>query len=450
MKILDYLFYFMLCVVASIGLFTYNIYEDIYFNLPSFDITQKHEIYEKEQWEVQAKKLLAVDITQVDSARYLIGYLDANEQYKTSLYGLLFYPNKYSTTLQKGVWQNIATNTKVHSHETLLFDTDMLKKQTRQYTNTINTALLQRDGTHLYLFLNANLTPRSFITRNYIFNAKLADIAAYIEAHDQQTNTQQIKIIDKHEKQVAHTINTYTDSIDSLFHLYKQPVLSIFANLNAFLTYKPTIISSTHNIMQGFILPFYTHFKNNMAFFGIFDKQLQLQEIIKPHDNPLYTAPIITPLHTHYNLNNKASETTTHHCLALYYKQIIPNDNTPNLAYQLCKISNGVLQFETLQESQNLYVGNAISIATFGSYVVLIYTNRDNTTLHLAVWNGTDFTPLKELDKSLKGNIISPKIFTHGAYAYIVYAKDIQKKLNIITLNEIYIDNLIATHNNTI
>ena len=150
-------------------------------------------------------------------------------------------------------------------------------------------------------------------------------------------------------------------------------------------------------------------------------------------------------MHPIYDINNPADDSATHQCLALYSNKTI-QDESPNLAYQLCKISNGSLQFEDMQESSNLSVG-AMSAAVFGRYIVLLYTNRENTTINLAVWNGSDFITLKELDRSTKGSFINPKILTHGPYAYIAYAKDMQSKINIITLNETYINNLIASRN---
>lgn len=432
MRILDYLFYFVLCIVACIGLLTYNIHEDMYFMLPSFDIAQKHEVYEKEQWEVNATKLLSVDIERIDSARYLISYLDKKSDHSASVYGMLFYPNRYSATLQKGVWQNITTNTKVHSKETLLLNANMLKADTKQYAKNINNALLQRDDSNLYMFLNTTLTQKPLTTKNYIFKTNLKQIANYIESNDKQA------IKDNNNAE-----------IDSIFTLYSNPTLSTFTKLNAFLSNKPISFVGTQSATWGMILPFYTHLQNNMAFFGIFNKHLQLQEIVKPHNNSLYTNPLITPLHTYYDLNSKTNDNTTHSCLAIYQRQPILHNNSANLAYQLCKVSNGVLQFEELQESNNLKIGNAISIAAFGRYVILVYTNETNTSLNLAVWNGTDFTPLKELDKSTKGHIISPHILTHGAYAYIIYAKNMQNRISAITFNELYITNLIATQNAT-
>lgn len=435
MRILDYIFYAILCIVASVGLLTYNIHEDMYFMLPSFDITQKHEIYEKEQWEVNATNLLSVDIERIDSARYIISYLDRDMQHNTNLYGMLFYPNKYSITLQKGVWQNIATNTKVHSKATLLLNTGILKSKTKQYIQNINTALLQRDDSNLYMFLNATLTQKPLTARNYIFQTNLKDIASYIESNDKQPNKENIEN------------NNTNMNIDSIFTLHSNPTLSIFAKLNAFLSHKPISFISNHSATQGTILPFYTHLKENIAFFGIFNKQLKLQEILKPHNDNLYTNPLITPIHTNYDLNTKTNDTTTHSCLALYQK-LPTSDSRTNLAYQLCKVSNGTLQFEELRES-SLITGNAISVGVFGRYVIIVYTNNTNTTLNLAVWNGVDFIPLKEIDKIMKGQIISPHIITHGAYAYIIYGKNMQNRINVITLNEIYIANLIAAQNSS-
>lgn len=430
MRILDYLFYAILCIVASVGLLIYSINEDMYFSLPSFDIVQKHEVYEKEQWEIDTTKLLSLDIERIDSARYIISYLDMDKNHKTSLYGMIFYPNKYSTTLQKGVWQNIATNTKVYSKPSLILDTSTLISKTKQYTHNINTALLQRDDSNLYIFVNAALTQKPLVTRNYIFSASLNDIASYIESRDKQTDEKDSK------------------TQELLSRLYVKPTLSVFSKLNAFLSHKPISFAGTYNTTQGMILPFYTHTKENTAFFGIFNKKLQIQEIIKPHNNSLYTNPLITPLQNHYDLNTKTSDTITHSCLALYQRQPEIGRGDTNLAYQLCKVSNGTLQFEDLQESQNLVIGNAVSVATFGGYIIIVYTNNTNTSLNLAVWNGMDFTPLKELDKSMKGHIVSPHILTHGAYAYIIYAKNMQNRINIITLNELYITNLISSLNN--
>lgn len=439
MKILDYLFYIALCVAASIGLLTYSIHEDMYFALSSFDLPQKHEVYEKDQWDINATNILNVDIEKIDSSRYIISYLDKDINNNTNLYGMIFYPNKYSTMLQKGVWQNIATNTKIHSHIVPLLNVDVLKMETKQYSHNINTALFQRDDSNIYLFLNATVTKKPLTTRNYIFRTSLTNIVNYIESKDKQLETENIDLTK--EKSISFP--------NSLFTLYAHPTLSIFAKLNASLSHKPIQFVGNKGITRGMILPFYTHMQDNMPFFGIFNMQMQPQEIAKPHNNNFYNNPLITPLHTYYDLNNKTNEAATHLCLALYQnKSISSHNNISNLGYQLCKVSNGEFQFEDLQESKNIRVGDFISVAVFGRYVILVYTAEKNKSLHLAIWSGTDFIPLKELDTNTNGNIISPHILTHGSYAYVVYAKSVQNKVNVITINELYITNLLASQNN--
>lgn len=420
MKILDYLFYIALCIVASIGLFSFNHSVDMYFFLPTFEST-RYEVYEKEQWQLDSINLVSMDITQINPDKYLISYISKDKDNNTNLYGMIFYPSKYSILTQKGIWQNIATNTKTHSQEILLFDTKTLNTQTKQHIHSLHSALIQNIDSNLYLFLNATLLQKPLTTRTYIFQANLENIAKAIES------------------------NTTQENANPLFSLHENPALSLFARTNAFFSHKPSTFFGTNNTIQGIILPFFTHIEKDQAFFGIFNKELQLEEVVKPHDNILYTNPIILPLHPIYDINNPADDSATHQCLALYSNKTI-QDESPNLAYQLCKISNGSLQFEDMQESSNLSVG-AMSAAVFGRYIVLLYTNRENTTINLAVWNGSDFITLKELDRSTKGSFINPKILTHGTYAYIAYAKDMQNKINIITLNETYINNLIASRN---
>lgn len=420
MKILDYLFYIALCIVASIGLFSFNRSVDMYFFLPTFEST-RYEVYEKEQWQLDSINLVSMDITQINPDKYLISYINKDKDNNTNLYGMIFYPSKYSILTQKGIWQNIATNTKTHSQEILLFDTKTLNTQTKQHIHSLHSALIQNIDSNLYLFLNATLLQKPLTTRTYIFQANLENIAKAIES------------------------NTTQENANPLFSLHENPALSLFARTNAFFSHKPSTFFGTNNTIQGIILPFFTHIEKDQAFFGIFNKELQLEEVVKPHDNILYTNPIILPLHPIYDINNPADDSVTHQCLALYSNKTI-QDESPNLAYQLCKISNSSLQFEDMQESSNLSVG-AMSAAVFGRYIVLLYTNRENTTINLAVWNGSDFITLKELDRSTKGSFINPKILTHGPYAYIAYAKDMQSKINIITLNETYINNLIASRN---
>ena len=420
MKILDYLFYIALCIVASIGLFSFNRSVDMYFFLPTFEST-RYEVYEKEQWQLDSINLVSMDITQINPDKYLISYISKDKDNNTNLYGMIFYPSKYSILTQKEIWQNIATNTKTHSQEILLFDTKTLNAQTKQHIHSLHSALTQNIDSNLYLFLNATLLQKPLTTRTYIFQANLENIAKAIES------------------------NTTQENANPLFSLHENPALSLFARTNAFFSHKPSTFFGTNNTIQGIILPFFTHIEKDQAFFGIFNKELQLEEVVKPHDNILYTNPIILPLHPIYDINNPADDSATHQCLALYSNKTI-QDESPNLAYQLCKISNGSLQFEDMQESSNLSVG-AMSAAVFGRYIVLLYTNRENTTINLAVWNGSDFITLKELDRSTKGSFINPKILTHGTYAYIAYAKDMQSKINIITLNETYINNLIASRN---
>lgn len=465
MKILDYLFYIALCIIAGIGLLVCNINEDMYFRLPHFDGVQKHEIYEKEQWEIQANSIVALDIAQIDPSRYLISYLDSTKNGGSVLHGTLFYPNKYSVTMQKGSWQNIATNTKIHSIATPLFNSKTLAAQTGQLTATFNTALTQAQDSKLFVFVNANITRKLPLQRSYILHTSIEDIATYIEGQDtkaqnhnkdsqaQQAAKEGAELKDTAKSESTSQSQHTTDSQKPpLFQLHEQPALSIVANLNSFLSHKPTTLIDAQDEAQGSILPFQTSLKNNIAFFAIFDEKLHLQEILKPHDNPNYTNPLITPLHTNYALNTKSNDTSTHHCLAVYHAptrkthtQDSNKDSSKdsNIAYQTCKMSNGVLQFDELQES-SLQVGNALSLATFGNYVVLLYTKNKDSTLNLAVWNGADFIPLKELDRNTKGRIISPNVFIHGAYMYVVYVKESQHIMNALTLNEVFIDNLIA------
>ena len=390
----------------------------MYFFLPTFEST-RYEVYEKDQWQLDSINLVSMDITQINPDKYLISYISKDNN--TNLYGMIFYPSKYSILTQKGIWQNIATNTKTHSQEILLFDTKTLNAQTKQHIHSLHSALTQNIDSNLYLFLNATLLQKPLTTRTYIFQANLEHIAKAIES------------------------NTTQENANPLFSLHENPALSLFARTNAFFSHKPSTFFGTNNTIQGIILPFFTHIEKNQAFFGIFNKELQLEEIAKPHNNTLYSNPIITPLHPSYDINNPANDSITHQCLALYSNKSV-QENTPNLAYQFCKISNGSLQSEDIQESNNLSVG-AMSVAAFGRYIVLLYTNKENTTINLAVWNGSDFITLKELDRSTKGSFINPKILTHGPYAYIAYAKDMQSKINIITLNETYINNLIASRN---
>lgn len=422
MKILDYLFYLTLCVVASIGLMNFHFDEDIYFSLPTFESSKIYEVYEKEQWQLDSANLVAIDMTQIDPTKYLITYLSKDKGESTKLHGVLFYPSKYSTMSRKGVWQNITTNTKTHSQDIVLFNLEMLKAQTRQYAHSLHSVLAQNFHSSLYLFLNATLSQNPLITRTYIFQSSLEDIAKSIESDDIQKNT------------------------DTLFSLYKNPALSLLGRTNVFFSHKPSTFFGVDNTIQGIILPFYTHINDDMTFFGIFNKELQLEGIVKPYSDVLYTDPILIPLPSRYDINHVVNDMTTHQCLALYTNTARQSDNKPNLAYQLCKISNGVLQFEDIQESKELRVG-AMSAAVFGRYVILIYTNKENTAINLAVWNGSDFITLKELDKSIKAQFINPRILIYGTYAYIVYAKDMQDKINVITLNETYINNLITSHN---
>ncbi len=88
MKILDYLFYIALCIVASIGLFSFNRSVDMYFFLPTFEST-RYEVYEKEQWQLDSINLVSMDITQINPDKYLISYIskDKDRFYKSSLNG---------------------------------------------------------------------------------------------------------------------------------------------------------------------------------------------------------------------------------------------------------------------------------------------------------------------------------------------------------------------------
>lgn len=422
MKILDYVFYIALFIVASIGLLSFNISIDMYFSMDTFE-SSKYEVYEKEQWRLDSINPVSMDITQIKPNKYLISYINKDKNENTNLYGMIFYPSKYSIMSKKGVWQNVATNTKTHSKKIMLFDMKTLKTKTKQYAYSLHDILMQNIDSNLYLFINATLSQKPLITREYIFQANLEDVANSIESNDIKKN------------------------INSLFNLHSSPTLNILAKLNAFFPHKPSIFfGKSNNIsnMQGIILPFFTHIINEQVFFAIFNKELQLKEIVKPHDMS-YKNPIITPLHSNYNINNPANDSVTHKCLAIYNNETIQND-TPNLAYQLCKINNGILRFENMQYSKNISIG-AMSATVFGRYIVLIYTNKENTTINLAIWDGSDFITLKELDRSMEGMFIYPKILTHGTYAYIAYVKDIKQEINIITINETYINNLIVSNN---
>ncbi len=427
MKIVDLFFYFCLCIVACVLFFVFNSNKELHFSIPTFDLTQtkKHDIYEKEQLLLDDIIIKSIDIEQIDDMRYLVSYLGINNENEQKIYGFLFYPNKYST-IQNGKWQNISTNSRNKSDTHILFTKDMFKKATKQNMYLFNTPFFKRDDSTIYFFFNTKMFSKTDYSKAYIFSTSLHDIVEYLED------------IDSNKKD-----KLLNNGKSHIFKLYEKLELNTPANINAFLSYKP-IIAYTNKNDKNFILPFYIKMIDDISFFGIFDSKFKLQDTIKTNNISYISNPLITPIQEDYRLYDADNNILdSHSCIAIYNN--LQKNKESKLYYQMCRIGNGTLNLDELNISDNI-IGNNFNVTTFRSYLLLVYTDKDNVTLNLAIWNGNDFIKLKEIDRNKNGKIISPNIVSNGDYAYIAYAKETQSKINIITINETYIKNLISSN----
>ncbi len=424
MKILDLCFYFVLCVVACISFFIFNSNKELYFSIPTFNTLQPktYEIYENDKWSISNSNIKSIDIERIDDTRYLISYVGINNN-EQKLYGILFYPNKYSTLTHDGKWQNIVNNSKTKSIEHLLFAKTSFSNSTKQPIYSFNTPLFKRDDSMIYLLFNANIYSDKNYSRMYIFSVPVSDMIEYLENKE--------------------------SNYKFIFSLHNKPYLSFVANMNAFLSHKPIIALGqtdsdlTHN---NFILPFYINLNNNSSLFGIFDSKFNIQETIKT-DNTYLSKPLIIPIYNDYKnqgVDDNSME-TSHTCMAFYRSMQEHNDS--KLYYQSCKIGNGTLSFNDLNISKNIKVGTSLNAATTGSHIILVYTSKNDSVLNLAAWNGEDFIKIKELDRHTKGKITASSIASYGDHTYIVYNKEMQDKINVITINQAYIDSLMTNEN---
>ncbi|RDU67478.1 hypothetical protein CQA53_00145 [Helicobacter didelphidarum] len=437
MKILDFLFYLFLCLIVGIALFVYDLHSDLYFPATFIDDSVSYEVYEKDILEVPFEHIQSVDITKLNESNYLISCFEGDTQKDSNLYGILFSPNKYSIQTYDNKWQNIAVNTEVWGNLRILATQDMLLSKIKQKIYSFSAPILQQDKETLYLFLNARNLAHLATSRIHIFRTNLHDVLKYLQdSHITHSSLKELQMIKEENKPPE-------------FDFYGRVLLGSLANLNYFLSTK--ILEVYRDIYnENFILPLYAKFYEYINFFGIFDSNFKLQEVIKPHNNSHLYKPIIAKVpQGHISEMNKYTSTmnNSRSCLALYHNAQIHKEHSANLHFQTCEINNGIFEFQPLKISHNIENIGDLSLATFGKYVILVYTNVTHSMLQLAIWNGEDFITIQQIEKNQKSEFISPNIIVHGLHAYIVYADKQQQKVMVVTLNEQYIDNLMSSHN---
>ena len=188
----------------------------------------------------------------------------------------------------------------------------------------------------------------------------------------------------------------------------------------------------------GLLLPLTFRLRRSSALFGVLDSKLALQEVSSVEGEVALEQPSLTPMPV---ADNGSGVIQPYACLAAYRSYAKTREK--NLYFQTCQLENGTLQLDPLKKSQNLKQLDSLQLSTLGSTVLLLYTKRQSRQLELAIWDGADFMPIKEIANLQEGTIVSKTIATNGEYGYIFYA-DSRGRLHAVIINEAYVSALAS------
>ncbi|MWV62486.1 hypothetical protein DCO58_03975 [Helicobacter saguini] len=493
MKILDIIFYVVLCMCATLAFFIYNMHTDLYFPANNVDNSHSFSGYEKDSFRLPFNNIDSINLVKISNERYLLSFMRNSKNSKneiqnieSSLYGILFSPNKYSLQDNNGVWQNVAINSKSWGNLKLLATKNSLFSNTRQIVSNFRNPIFQVVDNNLFLFVNGRNFKGFDTEKIYVFKSEINDILNFLNTENpldsniiesnlqdkQNINSKDSKNIEsKIDKQNAvividaKSLNIDSNNIESnvqnsskisniptftQFRFYKKITLGALANLNYILSSKPLSINMD-NKENNFILPLYAKFFYPTSLFAIFDSTFHLKEMIRPNTQKSLYKPMITSVAQYENDVNLDSNINhiSRSCVAVFHnyfnKKLENNQDSIEsnaLRFQLCEAINGVINFSELKDSKNITNISEMSLATLGNYTILLYLDSKKTSLNLAIFENGDFTFLKTLDNANFNAFSNPQIITNGLYSYITYIDKSQNMINIITINESFIKDI--------
>ncbi|RDU72414.1 hypothetical protein CQA66_04960 [Helicobacter aurati] len=408
-RYIDILFYIVLCLVAGIGIFLHSSYTDKYFPLATNALEQE-PIYEVYQQDLRDKlhNIYALSAETIGNHTYLITFFDTPLMQSSltghNLYGLLFSPSEYSLATH---------NSQVWSDAKILATQDFLLQQTKQYINGISRPIIYQNNNQLFLFLNTQGKFAALSNKIRVFSTSINDL------HDVFRSDAKTNIPFKFIKNISFS------GFGNFNHFLSDTLLPIYDTMSPVHASQDSLDSQTRS---AFILSFILQLKTHVPIFALLDSNLKLQE--KLVIDTSLEQPTITQLPVRKELFSLDKQTKTYSCIAAYIH------NSKRLYFQTCELHNGTLQMDSLQESLNIDNVTSIELATIGEFVLLLYT-QNNTTLNLALWNGTDFSPIQQIAYSNKQPIVS-KLLADGDKGYIFYVNE-KAILQAIMFNESYL-----------
>lgn len=457
-KYLDWAFYISLCIIGILAIFLHSSNTDKYFPLFLTHADEKYEVYQTYQRDFTNENLAAIhalNATKIDDDKYLITFFNApfnnmNAKNKRDLYGLLFLPNQYSAQNNDATWDNIITNTKIWSVAKLLATQDSLIAQTSQYIRSISHPIFYRASERIFLFLNTHGMIKKITHKIHVFSASIAEIQDLFGL-----NTESKTIPFQSDEIIQHNSNTNT-----LFTFFRNFNLSGFGNFNYLLSGKilelydgilplrEPVFSNEYNDTESeiqskslhrkseFILPLAFQNQSSTSFFALLDSNLKLKNTIVTKNSLSLDQSSITQIPTD-------SLTDSYQCIVAYRSHSKEQD-PKSLYFQTCQLDNGGLHFSSLEKSKNINHIDSMELATIGRFIVLLYTYKNSTKLQLALFDGEDFIPIKEIASQAKGKIITKTILANGSYGYIFYANNTQPTLYAVILNEDYLASFMS------
>lgn len=441
MKILDLIFYIILSVSACVAMFLYNMHADLYFPSNSPIIESGFEIYEKDSIDVPLANADNIALTRLSNDKYLLTFLNKKNLESnlpnalnndiSSIYGILFLPNKYSLQDSSGNWQNVAINVKSWGDLRPLTTTHTLFDSNRQIVNDFSNPILQQNGEKLFLFVNGQNFAKINTAKIYVFTSEISEIIKYFSTQNTESS------IDS-KAQITQSTLPY-------FRFYKKITLGALFNLNYYLSSKALAIDMGTD-GSNFILPIFAKFAHYTSIFAVFNSKFNLKAMIRPNKEDSLYKPLIASMQSDIDKANAAHRA----CIAVYQSSDIMESKSrleSGVAFQTCETINGILNFNEIKKSQNIVDANELSIATLGAYTFLVYNDLQGKSMKLALFNGEDFIEVMQLDSTETKSFFNPSITINGLYAYITYADRPHNKIHIITLNENYLKSLASQNN---
>ena len=441
-KYLDFLFYVALCAVGVLGFAIYSNKTDKRFMVTPTPL-QKDSVYESYELDLSKDGLSpqSISAAKLEDHSYMVSFLSnqqTDSKVERNIFAVLFLPGKYSMPKSQGGWESITSNTKIWTPPKRLATQTSIGQQTRRYIGSISSPFFFRHGDKLLLFLNT----QGFSSR---LTNKIAMLSTPIENLDAVFGNEGGEFF-------ADSKAAPKDHVD--IREQKPLPLSLEGHLSfaAFGDFNYFLSSGAVGLLSGslplgldskrgelgLILPLTFRLRRSSALFGVLDSKLALQEVSSVEGEVALEQPSLTPMPV---ADNGSGVIQPYACLAAYRSYAKTREKS--LYFQTCQLENGTLQLDSLKKSQNLKQLDSLQLSTLGSTVLLLYTKRQSRQLELAIWDGADFMPIKEIANLQEGAIVSKTIATNGEYGYIFYA-DSRGRLHAVIINEAYVSALAS------